>query len=583
MQRYLKENTVGRVIFICATILVGTFTAVTGIFGIANKVTTLRDDLARLEHDFIAEQKTQLTADVNTLIHRIDNHQDMLSRQLEQNLAHRVEEARAIAVNINRSLGDKVAQETLLATIREAIRPIRFNAQQGYCFILSDTGDAILYPADPEIEGSNFFTNNVGEGDKVVSAMLELAGRQGHGFLHYDWYKPDDNSGTLYPKISYLSRLEELGLIFGTGEYLDNLEALARNSIIDELRNSWRSTLMDYYFVYQLHDLAGGPQFATMLINNNRPDLEGQVISEFALDTNGKSYRQEFMDGIRHQGEAHVIYTYQKPDGSGTGRKLSYFKLYPRWNWIVARGIYLDRLDADIAGKQQELRQRVQNEMVLLGIIFLAGVGLSLALAYWFSRQLQSIFNQYRATRLQHLTELEELNRQLAQQSRTDALTGTANRGYFNEQLGQQLGQANRYGDTVCLLLLDIDHFKQINDTHGHLSGDQVLQELARLIQANIRQTDLFARWGGEEFVVLAPGITLEQAMQMAEKLRTMVMNHHFPVDLDISCSFGVGQHLASETTSDFLQRVDNALYQAKNQGRNCCVMAALPPSAQTE
>lgn len=338
MQKYLKEHTVGRVIFMYAAILVGVLTGITGFFSIADKIATLRSDLTRLERDFINEQKLQLQSDVGTLISRIESQQELLLHQLEQELANRVDEAEKIAVNISSSIRNRVEPSVVVDTIREAIRPIRFNDKQGYCFIINRKGDAILYPAEPSLEGTNFFTNNFGDSATVAREMIEMTALQGKGFLRYDWYKPGDSSGALYPKITYVSLIEELGLIFATGEYLDNLEDLARSSIVDELKNSWRSTLMDYYFVYQLHDMQGGPDFATMLININRPDLEGRTISETAVDAKGKAYRKEFMDGIRDKGEAHVVYWYKKPDGSGIGRKLSYFKLYPRWNWIVARG-----------------------------------------------------------------------------------------------------------------------------------------------------------------------------------------------------------------------------------------------------
>lgn len=576
MQRLLQENSVGRVIFICATILVGVLTGITGVLGVANKVATLRDDLARLEQDFLSDQKAHLQTDVNTIINRIESQQDLQHRQLEQKLVDRAEEARDIARNIYQSINDKVAQSVVIETVKEAIRPIRFNAQQGYCFIISYNGEAILYPANASIEGTNFFTNGIGDGKTIVKNMLELTSRQGHGFLNYNWYKPGDSSHTLYPKITYVTRLEPLELLFGTGEYLDTLEDLTRNLIINELKNSWRSTLQDYYFVYQLHDLNGGPDFASMLININRPDLEGKTLSDDTVDAKGKAFRREFMEGIREHGDAFVVYWYKKPDGTGIGRKLSYFKLYPRWNWIVARGVYLDRLDADIVAKKEEQRQRVRNEILRLSCIFFLGVGLSLVLAYWFSRQLQVIFDRYRASHEQHLVELKELNRKLEAQSRIDSLTGIFNRGYFNTQLENRIEQTNRYGTDMCLLLFDIDHFKNINDSLGHLTGDEVLQELSRLIQENIRQIDLFARWGGEEFVILAPGIDTNHAMLMAEKLRNRIMAHQFPQDLAVTCSFGVGQYIVGEKSNEFIQRIDSALYEAKEQGRNRSVRAAI-------
>ena len=111
-----------------------------------------------------------------------------------------------------------------------------------------------------------------------------------------------------------------------------------------------------------------------------------------------------------------------------------------------------------------------------------------------------------------------------------------------------------------------------INDTLGHLAGDTVLRELAALISDNIRQTDVFARWGGEEFVILVTNINIVQAAKFSEKLRKIIETHRFSVERDITCSFGASTYRPPEKIEDFLQRTDEALYRAKKGGRNRCV-----------
>ncbi|MEW6765084.1 MAG: diguanylate cyclase [Pseudomonadota bacterium] len=169
----------------------------------------------------------------------------------------------------------------------------------------------------------------------------------------------------------------------------------------------------------------------------------------------------------------------------------------------------------------------------------------------------------------------EELNRQLQVQieevtraSETDPLTGIANRAKFNMVLQREYDRARRYGTPLSLVLLDIDHFKQINDTQGHLSGDEVLRELTRLIRHNLRSSDHFARWGGEEFVILSPE-SAPLALELAEKLRKLIAEHHFEPVGSVTCSFGVTQCNDNDTLDLCLTRADEALYRAKAHGRN--------------
>ena len=160
-------------------------------------------------------------------------------------------------------------------------------------------------------------------------------------------------------------------------------------------------------------------------------------------------------------------------------------------------------------------------------------------------------------------------NAMLHGQATTDALTGVSNRRYFEEALAVQITQKRIYGEPLCLLIIDIDHFKTINDRFGHQMGDLVIVELARLLKAGLRKPDLLARWGGDEFVVMLPHTPAPEAFGMAEQLRLSMAVHVFPVVPQVTGSFGVAELQPEESAEDWFARVDRVLYAAKAAGRN--------------
>ena len=151
----------------------------------------------------------------------------------------------------------------------------------------------------------------------------------------------------------------------------------------------------------------------------------------------------------------------------------------------------------------------------------------------------------------------------------TDSLTGIANRREFIAILVREIGQAKRYGTPMALAMYDIDYFKRVNDTFGHDVGDHVLQTITRLVKENIRVTDIVARWGGEEFMVLMPQSDIPSAGNTAEKLRLAIAGHHFDKVNKLTVSFGVTAFESQDDLNSLLKRVDDALYQAKERGRN--------------
>lgn len=197
-------------------------------------------------------------------------------------------------------------------------------------------------------------------------------------------------------------------------------------------------------------------------------------------------------------------------------------------------------------------RQNARNGIWLHGVLYAAFAGIS----WFFARD----------------------KLRLRWQSSTDSLTGLWNRAGFLPLAEAELGRSQRYGNPVSLLLVDIDHFKRINDTYGHNIGDDVLREVAGVILANTRRQDLCVRWGGEEFLVFLPETDLDGAVQTAEKLREIVADTAFTHGAPVTISVGVSERLAQETElRSMVRRADLGLYEVKYTGRNGVRVGPVP------
>ena len=167
------------------------------------------------------------------------------------------------------------------------------------------------------------------------------------------------------------------------------------------------------------------------------------------------------------------------------------------------------------------------------------------------------------------ISELRQLTRKLRRLSVTDDLTGLNNYRFFHERLKYEYLRAVRYAQQLGCIMVDIDYFKSVNDTHGHTVGDAVLRQFATLLRSNVRQVDQVGRLGGEEFLIVLPETSQQRACEAAEILRNRINRHVFDTVEHKTASFGVTQFREDETLRSMLDRVDQALYAAKDNGRD--------------
>jgi len=174
-----------------------------------------------------------------------------------------------------------------------------------------------------------------------------------------------------------------------------------------------------------------------------------------------------------------------------------------------------------------------------------------------------------RMTSVLYFEELEKLSSKLEDMAITDKLTGILNRRRFVDIIESEISKSERYHIPLTLLMIDIDHFKEVNDLHGHIVGDYVLVELVNEINSKLRRTDAFFRWGGEEFIIIMTECDYEMAIALSEKIRKSIEIYEFKDVGQITISIGVVAYNQGEDIQDLIKRLDQNVYKAKANGRN--------------
>ncbi len=237
----------------------------------------------------------------------------------------------------------------------------------------------------------------------------------------------------------------------------------------------------------------------------------------------------------------------------------------------------------------EEDRRRIYNNWIAIkyekgvdyGLIWttlLCAVLFSSVILIW-NRQLHAAKRETQAA-MEELSiaqiQLKKQNEELEQLAITDRLTGLFNRMKLDQSLQDEIKRFERYRHAFSIILMDIDHFKKINDTYGHQTGDEILKTVSIILTNNLRQVDVIGRWGGEEFLIICPETDLECATDIAEKLRKTVESSDFDQGIAVTCSFGISEIASNGNDADLIQKADDALYRAKANGRNR-VEGALP------
>ena len=347
-----------------------------------------------------------------------------------------------------------------------------------------------------------------------------------------------------------------------------------------------------YIWVNEILDWNGGANYAIRRIHPNLISTEGSFLSTSMTDIKGNTPYLKELEGVRNNGELFYTYYFKRKDSSEIAEKLTYATVYRDYNWIVAMGVYLEDVQTHIDAVQNTSRtlmmQIIASESISLGLLFLVALFILSRMEGWY---------------------LLRKSNELREESNTDPLTGALNRRVGLNIIRESFKRFYRGLDDPTFFSFDIDNFKKVNDSYGHDAGDAVLRAICDQIRLNMRCTDRFFRWGGEEFILMCYGVDHDHALFLAEKLNraislmpivigktdeTPTCNfdleacafmacgmsdrfNHVCIDRDgdkiihVSISIGVSWFHKTDSEPEIaLKRADYAMYQAKAEGKNC-------------
>ncbi|WP_319526255.1 cache domain-containing protein [uncultured Desulfosarcina sp.] len=344
---------------------------------------------------YIEAQRALITYEGNSVGRIIDYEIDKSLQDAKAKVKERVYEACSIAQHIyEQNVGSKSDREIQKMVI-DALRPIRFSQGSGYFFMTDFNGISKLFPIDPSLEGTSIIDSRDIRGKYLVRKAIEIAKNQGEGFNHYYWTKPDKGKRE-FEKISYIKRFEPFGWYIGTGIYLDTIEAMTKDAISHYVdTNRFGANEQGYAFVIELLNINGGKNFGRMFANPNLPDAIGKLISDDIKDARGKMFRKEYLKGLRENGACYVDYWYSKIDNPEPSPKISYFKLAGNGRFIVAAGVYLDDVEAEINRMHADMKIQLRRDLFIIILIFLPAIITAIALFNVMSRKLRSDFDLF--------------------------------------------------------------------------------------------------------------------------------------------------------------------------------------------
>lgn len=544
---------------------------------------------------YIEEQKVLLKQKVHEAEDYIYHSSSKTNARLKENTKSRVYEAWSVASHLYHYYINTKSVPEIASAIKESLRPIRFNQGRGYYFAVSLTGIEELYPTRPEFEGKNLIDLQDITGKYVIRNEIKTVSESNEGFISGHWPNPirKDDPGSL--EYSFVKLFKPLNWYIGTGEFVENVEDDIKSEVLDWL-SKIRFGENSYIFAETIHGDA--------LL------MDGKVVREplkiwDLQDPNGvKVIQEEVKIAQSDPNGGFLRYSWKKENGTLPVPVISFVLLVPQWNWVIGSSIYLDDIENYISLQEKRMRENVYSDIkkifVFMAIFIISIFLVSLLISRMFHKELL-VFSTFFSLNQEQKTELpldelkikefhklgevanlmiaqtREAEEKLKQLSLTDSLTGLSNRRDMMNKINLESKRADRSDSNFAFILIDIDHFKKVNDTYGHDAGDVVLKGIASILKNEARQTDTTSRWGGEEFLLLLPNTDQEGAVATAEKFRKMVEAEQFTYEnylIKVTLTLGISICQKGLSPEGAIAMADKALYQGKSFGRNRVIAA---------
>lgn len=407
------------------------------------------------------------------------------------------------------------------------------------------------YEVSPENYMDLFINFCETNGNKEI-ASVSIKDTKSNEIIYESGIFKESNYGEQDLSSYFKETYDDYEIFFGvSNQFIDNnikrlISDRIRSREFSKGSNIWVNEIRNYF---------GGTNYAVRVINPNSPDEEGQYLSTDILDIEGHYPYQEELQGLKENGEIFFNNHFKKKDSNLISEKISYAKLYKKYNWVIATDVHLDDIESYIkvstADTDTIVTKIIKNTILFMLLIFISYGLLISKIEKWYygkySKRLKEVF--------------------------IDPLTKADNRRAATINMESAFKKFKKTGHSPMIMMIDIDDFKKVNDTFGHLEGDMVLKNVVNLINNHIRGTDTLYRWGGEEFLLICDGLKEKDVIPFSNKIIAIVGSEEYESNGEkyhATISVGVGRfEPLDKTYEDGIKRADAAMYSAKEQGKN--------------
>jgi len=438
--------------------------------------------------------------------------------------------------------------DVLKEKIKFLVRYARYG-ESGYFWINDMDEKIIMHPIKPEYEGHYFKDTPLVPFVSLAIEKLKKSHKKST-FIKYKFYNPATKKYEF--KVSLVRVFEPFGWVIGTGRYLSDITPLMQEKALEDIR-ALRYGNNGYFWLNDTN--------YTMIMHPIKPSYDGKVF----LGTKAVPFVELGVNALKksHNNLATIEYKFYNPATHNYEDKLSVVKLFKPWNWVIGTGVYLNTINASI-NKIGTIKNQEKKKFIMKIVFFaIVMIIITIFIAYFLIRYF--IINP--------VTSLNNEKKYFEEMSQTDSLTSILNRRAFFKEAQQYFAYAKRHYLSVSLIMIDLDHFKHINDTYGHEAGDFALKEFVRTTRKCIREEDIFGRVGGEEFCLCILNVNQEELCNIAQKVRNAVQKNSFVYkEYVIRFTISLGSYQVDSFDEEFesaLNKADEALYKAKDEGRN--------------
>lgn len=594
--------------FISATyalLLVGTVVLVASYTLIAQYLGYLERE-TRMRRGYLETHKAFIQREVDAAVSLIENDRQDYEAQFRNEIMLRTREGHGLMTALYERYHQVLPEAEMKSLLLDSLAGIRFFEDgRGYYFVTDTSGMTLLSAGNPAIVGKPLSEISNPLALRMVSNFIRLGAEQPEGFNDIQWTVPGES--TFHPKLVYYKTFTPYGWYMGTGEYLDMIVAREQKSLLKRLSKIRFSSNDEGYLFVMTTD-------GVMLMHPVLGELEQTNVLDYVTD-DGKTVFREMAKISEARGSGFLRYDWFRASAGQSSPKLSFVKLDPSWNWIIGAGVYVEaierRLREENRNIQAELKRKIYNILVVTGLILVVLFAIHLVVRRYALSDLKAFIRHFKSAadsgglipagliRFKEFHELsnavnqvlidkQKAERELIEQATIDSLTRVSNRRHFLAHLESEIDRSRRYDQPLSFFLMDLDHFKRVNDTYGHAAGDYVLKTFARIAVASLRQVDLLGRLGGEEFGVVLPHTGQQEAVEAAERLCAEVAGHTFVFDgarISMTVSIGVSTVVDPEhvAITSLLKCADQHMYDAKEGGRNRVCSGFLPRGASAD